>query len=132
MPTVEGPITGGSPTGGPWWATPYDLAPYGYVEQEYFLSGVASDRGQRCTGSTAGLSSTKDYLQHPRIVAPQFQPPPRAPRFIRAGFGVQHDANGNVGGGVPQPAIEVPVATYETESFVGQTIPFDPARLLAL
>lgn len=44
-PSVEGPITGGSPTGGPWWETPYDLAQYEYVEEEYFLSGTASDRG---------------------------------------------------------------------------------------
>lgn len=45
VPQVEGPVTGGSRTGGPFWASPFDLAPYGYVEEEYFLSGIASDRG---------------------------------------------------------------------------------------
>lgn len=53
-PSVEGPITGGSPTGGPWWETPYDLAQYEYVEEEYFLSGTASDRGLICPPSPFG------------------------------------------------------------------------------
>jgi hypothetical protein len=42
---VEGPVTGGLRTGQPFWASPIDLAPYGYVEEEYFLSGTASNRG---------------------------------------------------------------------------------------
>ncbi|MGH8992189.1 MAG: alpha/beta hydrolase domain-containing protein [Acidimicrobiia bacterium] len=45
VPAVEGPVTGGSRTGAPFWATPFDLAPSGYVEEEFFLSGTASDRG---------------------------------------------------------------------------------------
>ncbi|HEV8627398.1 MAG TPA: alpha/beta hydrolase domain-containing protein, partial [Acidimicrobiia bacterium] len=45
VPTVEGPVTGGVRTGGPFWASPIDLRPYGYVEEEYFLSGTASNRG---------------------------------------------------------------------------------------
>jgi hypothetical protein len=45
VPKVEGPVTGGLRTGGPFWATPFDLKPFGYVEEEYFLSGTASDRG---------------------------------------------------------------------------------------
>jgi hypothetical protein len=45
VPNVEGPVTGGMRTGGPFWASPIDLAPYGYVEEEYFLSGTASNRG---------------------------------------------------------------------------------------
>jgi hypothetical protein len=45
VPKVEGPVTGGSRTGGPYWATPFDLSRSGYVEEEYFLSGTASDRG---------------------------------------------------------------------------------------
>lgn len=45
QPSVEGPVTGGIRTGGPFWASPIDLAPSGYVEEEYFLSGTASDRG---------------------------------------------------------------------------------------
>jgi hypothetical protein len=45
VPKVEGPVTGGSRTGGPYWASPIDLRPFGYVEEEYFLSGTASDRG---------------------------------------------------------------------------------------
>jgi hypothetical protein len=44
-PKVEGPVTGGSRTGGPFWASPFDLEQFGYVEEEYFLSGTASDRG---------------------------------------------------------------------------------------
>jgi hypothetical protein len=41
IPTVTGPITGGS-TGKPFTATPVDLASYGYVEQEYFFAGDAT------------------------------------------------------------------------------------------
>ena len=44
-PKVEGPVTGGSRTGGPFWASPFYLDKFGYVEEEYFLSGTASDRG---------------------------------------------------------------------------------------
>ncbi|HEV7865626.1 MAG TPA: alpha/beta hydrolase domain-containing protein [Acidimicrobiia bacterium] len=53
VPAVEGPVTGGSRTGGPYWATPFDLRPSGYVEEEYFLSGTASDRGLSGTEHTA-------------------------------------------------------------------------------
>ncbi|HEY0397197.1 MAG TPA: alpha/beta hydrolase domain-containing protein, partial [Acidimicrobiia bacterium] len=45
LPRVEGPVTGGARTGGPFWASPFDLRPSGYIEEEYFLSGTASDRG---------------------------------------------------------------------------------------
>ena len=45
VPKVEGPVTGGMRTGGPYWASPIDLGPHGYVEEEYFLSGTASNRG---------------------------------------------------------------------------------------
>jgi len=45
VPMVEGPVTGGMRTGGPFWASPIDLKPFGYVEEEYFLSGTASNRG---------------------------------------------------------------------------------------
>jgi hypothetical protein len=44
-PKVEGPVTGGSRTGGPFWASLFDLEQFGYVEEEYFLSGTASNRG---------------------------------------------------------------------------------------
>lgn len=53
VPKVEGPVTGGARTGGPFWATPIDLKPFGYVEEEYFLSGTASDRGLSGTEHTA-------------------------------------------------------------------------------
>jgi hypothetical protein len=53
VPQVEGPVTGGSRTGGPYWATPFDLSSHGYVEEEYFLSGIASDRGLSGTEHTA-------------------------------------------------------------------------------
>jgi hypothetical protein len=41
VPSVEGPIEGGSRTGGPQTAAPHDLEAYGYVEEEYFLAGDA-------------------------------------------------------------------------------------------
>jgi hypothetical protein len=41
LPTVEGPIEGGSRTGGPQTAAPHDLEAYDYVEEEYFLAGDA-------------------------------------------------------------------------------------------
>jgi hypothetical protein len=44
-PKVEGPVTGGSRTGGPFWASPFYLDKFGYIEEEFFLSGTASDRG---------------------------------------------------------------------------------------
>jgi Alpha/beta hydrolase domain len=39
-PTVEGPIIGGL-HGRPWFSSLIDLAPYGYVEEEFFFSGDA-------------------------------------------------------------------------------------------
>lgn len=39
--TVTGPVTGGE-HGFPGMATPVDLAAYGYVEQEFFLNGIAT------------------------------------------------------------------------------------------
>lgn len=56
--------------------------------------------------------------------------PPVAPRFENRGLG--RDMNGNVAGGVPQPALEVPVANYVTVTFGGFTAPFDPVRLLLM
>lgn len=41
LPAVEGPITGGSRTGQPKESDPRDLSAWGYVEEEYFLSGDA-------------------------------------------------------------------------------------------
>lgn len=41
LPDVEGPVTGGSVTGGPLKATVFDLEERGYVEEEYFVSGEA-------------------------------------------------------------------------------------------
>jgi hypothetical protein len=40
-PTVEGPIEGGSRTGGPQTAAPHDLDAYGYVEEEFVVAGEA-------------------------------------------------------------------------------------------
>ena len=42
-PVVEGPITGGL-HGHPWFSTVVDLAPYGYVEQEFFVSGTSDQQ----------------------------------------------------------------------------------------
>lgn len=59
-------------------------------------------------------------------------PAPAAPRFARTGPLVHRDTYGNVVGGVPHPAIEVPVATYHTVSSGGFTQPFDPVTLMRL
>lgn len=40
-PTVEGPIEGGARTGRPQGAAPIDFQAYGYVEEEFFVSGEA-------------------------------------------------------------------------------------------
>lgn len=40
-PSVAGPITGGSATGQPQMAAVPDLSRYGYIEEEYFVSGAA-------------------------------------------------------------------------------------------
>ena len=45
QPTVTGPVMGGA-HGIPGTATPLDLGAYGYVEQEFFLSGVATSYQQ--------------------------------------------------------------------------------------
>lgn len=42
-PSVEGPITGGMRTGEPQAASLVDPSTYGYVEEEYFISGTAID-----------------------------------------------------------------------------------------
>jgi hypothetical protein len=43
-PAVTGPITGGL-HGRPWMGTPFNVADYGYSEQEYFYSGTAKAYG---------------------------------------------------------------------------------------
>ncbi|MEX2554203.1 MAG: alpha/beta hydrolase domain-containing protein [Actinomycetota bacterium] len=43
-PIVEGPISGGI-RGHAWNASLYDIAPYGYVEEEFFYGGLARTRG---------------------------------------------------------------------------------------
>lgn len=42
-PVVEGPIGGGI-QGRPWNSSLVDVTPYGYTEEEYFFSGVATSR----------------------------------------------------------------------------------------
>lgn len=41
-PTVEGPVTAGI-HGRPWFSSLVDLEPYGYVEEEFFISGTAAE-----------------------------------------------------------------------------------------
>lgn len=41
-PTVEGPITAGI-HGRPWFSSLVDLAPHGYVEEEFFISGTSGE-----------------------------------------------------------------------------------------
>ena len=43
-PIVEGPIAGGI-RGRPWNTSLYDIGPAGYVEEEFFISGLASTLG---------------------------------------------------------------------------------------
>jgi Alpha/beta hydrolase domain len=43
-PVVTGPITGGL-HGRPWFGTPFDVADYGYSQNEYFFSGTAKAYG---------------------------------------------------------------------------------------
>ena len=43
-PKVTGPITGGI-HGHPYSQYPYDLAPHGYTEKEYFIAGTAYSDG---------------------------------------------------------------------------------------
>lgn len=43
-PVVSGPVTGGR--GVPFFSSPFSLSPYGYVEEEYFVSGTASAHGR--------------------------------------------------------------------------------------
>lgn len=50
MPDIEGPITGGARTGNPQTAALFDVAEHDYVEEEYFISGVARPYGSSLTG----------------------------------------------------------------------------------
>ncbi len=56
LPTLAGPITGGS-TGKPFTASVLDLKSVGYVEEEYFLEGDASAYGYRGTPGMDGAWS---------------------------------------------------------------------------
>jgi hypothetical protein len=53
VPSVAGPITGGSPDAVFLASTNFDLAPLGYVEEEFFISGTA-------TGFTSPVALTPD------------------------------------------------------------------------
>jgi hypothetical protein len=45
VPDVEGPVTGGARTGRPMSASVADVARYGYLEEEYLVSGTARGAG---------------------------------------------------------------------------------------
>lgn len=45
MPTIQGPIEGGVRTGEPENSAPRDVSQWGYVEEEYFVSGEAMSLG---------------------------------------------------------------------------------------
>jgi len=74
--------------------------------------------------------SFRAALHHLNTWVRDGQPAPAAPRFVANGFG--RATHGNVAGGVPQPAAEVPVANYVNVTFGGFTLPFDSLRLLVL
>ena len=65
VPKVEGPVTGGMRTGGPFWASPIDLGPHGYVEEEYFLSGAASNRGMGGHGDHTAPYKVRILVRRP-------------------------------------------------------------------
>lgn len=56
VPEVEGPVTGGVRTGEPMAATVANISNYGYIEEEYFVSGIArplvSDSDETATYKT--------------------------------------------------------------------------------
>ncbi len=58
LPTVTGPITGGS-MGKPFTAAPIDLASFGYVEEEYFIEGNATAYAFQGTAGDDGMWSVK-------------------------------------------------------------------------
>ncbi len=62
MPLVEGPVQGGLRTGRPWFASVVDPSKLGYVEEEYFVSGTASDLG---TPALFAPYTTRILVQRP-------------------------------------------------------------------
>jgi hypothetical protein len=67
MARFSGPITGGDRTGKPCGASLVDPASLGYTEDEYLVSGVASDLGRSETlplgvGATEGPPTTAEYV----------------------------------------------------------------------
>lgn len=68
IPDVEGPITGGSVTGGPQTASVVDVSERGYVEEEYFISGEA--RHLASFGSN-GPADTAEYATRVLVYRPR-------------------------------------------------------------
>jgi hypothetical protein len=69
VPTVEGPITGGSVTGGPQTAAVHDYESYGYVEEEYFISGDALNESD--IGDSGGwFTDSADYKTRMLVYRP--------------------------------------------------------------
>lgn len=69
IPTVEGPITGGSVTGGPQTAAVHDVSSYGYVEEEYFISGDALNESD--IGDSGGwFTDSADYKTRMLVYRP--------------------------------------------------------------
>jgi hypothetical protein len=70
-PTVTGPITGGI-HGHPFTQHPYELGPHGYMEEEYFLAGIAYSDGipgpnEYSNGTRAGYA---DYVTRILVIRP--------------------------------------------------------------
>ncbi|MDS0477625.1 alpha/beta hydrolase domain-containing protein [Natrinema sp. 1APR25-10V2] len=68
-PTVEGPVEGGSQTGGPLLAAPHDLESYGYVEEEYFIAGEARHDDYFVDGEQTG--TTAEYKTRVLVYRPK-------------------------------------------------------------
>ncbi|WP_049925753.1 alpha/beta hydrolase domain-containing protein [Halopiger goleimassiliensis] len=68
LPEIEGPIEGGSQTGGPQTAAVHDLDPYGYTEEEYFFSGTA--REDTYFGPFGWFADEADYKTRALVYRP--------------------------------------------------------------
>lgn len=68
-PDVEGPVTGGARTGQPQTSIVADVRSFGYIEDEYFLSGTARPLGSSLTG-LADSESPADYKTRMLVYRP--------------------------------------------------------------
>lgn len=70
-PNVEGPITGGIRTGEPENSAPRDVSQWGYVEEEYFLSGEAMALNPDPLATRDEFGSTAEYATRMLVWRPE-------------------------------------------------------------